>query len=72
MQKDSRTAETLGTSNVNRTRLACEKCKATLYDYQNCPVKKVVGAVTQGEYKGVWGTAAVSTQTHALADPPLK
>ena len=60
MQKDARTAETLGTLNVNRIHCACESCKAPLYDYQNCLVKKIVGAVTQVECKRVRGTAAVT------------
>ena len=61
MLKDARTAETLGTLNVNRIHCACESCKAPLYDYQNCLVKKIVGAVTQVECKRVRGTAAVTT-----------
>ena len=44
MQKDARTAETLGTLNVNRIHCACESGKAPLYDYQNCLVKNIVGA----------------------------
>jgi hypothetical protein len=72
MQKDARTAETLGTLNVNRIHCACESCKAPLYDYQNCLVKKIVGAVTQVECKRVRGTAAVTTQTQALADFSLQ
>ena len=44
MQKDARTVETLGTLNANRIH-----CKAPLYDYQNCLVEKIVGAVTQVE-----------------------
>ena len=62
MQKDARTAETLGTLNVNRILCACERCKAPLYDNQNCLVKKVVGAVTQKECKRVRGSAALTTQ----------
>ena len=72
MQKDARTAETLGTLNVNRIHCACESCKAPLYDYQNCLVKKIVGAVTQVECKRVRGTAVVTTQTQALADFSLQ
>ena len=67
MQKGARTAEKLGTLNVNRIHCACERCKALLYDYQNCLVKKVDGAVTQKECKRVWGSAAVMTQAQALA-----
>ena len=72
MQKDARTAETLGTLNLNRIHCACERCKAPLYDYQNCLVKKVAGAVTQKECKRVRGSAAVTTQTQALADFSLQ
>lgn len=39
---------------------------------QNCLVKKIVGAVTQVECKRVRGTAAVTTQTQALADFSLQ
>ena len=46
--QNARTAEALGTLNVNRIHCACERCKAPRYDYQNCLVK-VVGAVTQKE-----------------------
>ena len=63
MQKDTRTAETPGTMNVNRIHCACEKCKAPLYGYQNCLVKRVVGAGTQKDCMRVRGTAAVTTQT---------
>ena len=51
---------------------ALRGCKAPLYDYQNCLVKKIVGAVTQVECKRVRGTAAVTTQTQALADFSLQ
>ena len=47
MQKDARTAETLGTLNVNRIHCACQSCKAPLCDYQNFLVKQTVGAATQ-------------------------
>ena len=67
MQKDAGPAETLDTLNVNRIHCACERCKAPLCDYQNCLVKNVVGAVTQKECKTVRGSAAVTTQTQALA-----
>ena len=51
---------------------ACESCKAPLYDYQNFLVKKIIRAVTQVECKRVRGTAAVTTQTQALADFSLQ
>ena len=66
MQKDSRTAETPGTLNVNRIHCARESCQAPLCDYQNYIVKKVVGAVTQVECKRFRGTAVMTTQTQAL------
>ena len=56
MQKGARTAETLGTLNVNRILCACERRKAPLYDYYNCLVKKIVGAVTQKECKRFRGS----------------
>ena len=58
--------------NLNRIHCACERCKAPRYDYQNCLVKKVVGAVTQKECKRVRGSAAVTTQMQALADFSLQ
>ena len=68
MQRDARTAETLGTLDVNRVHCACASCKAPIYDFQNCLVKDIVGASTKKECKRVRGTAAVATQTQALAD----
>jgi hypothetical protein len=72
MQKDSRSAEAPSTLNVNRIHCACDMFKAPLYDYQNCLVKKADGAVTQKECKRVRGSAAVMTQTQALADFSLQ
>ena len=47
MQKDARTAETLGTLDMSRVHCACSRCKAQIYDYQNCLVKVIVGASTK-------------------------
>jgi len=72
MQQDARTAETLGTLSLNRIHCACDSCKAPKYDFQNCPVRHVVGPPTKKECKRVRGAAAVTTQTQALADFSLK
>ena len=56
-----------GTLNLNRIHCAFESCKAPLCDYQNCLVKHIVGAATQKECMIARGTAAVTTQTQALA-----
>ena len=71
-QRDARTAETLGTLDLNRIHCACSRCRAPLYDFQNCLVKDIVGASTKKECKRVRGTAAVATQTQALADFALQ
>ena len=47
MQKDARTAETFGTLNMDRVHCACSRCKAPIYDYQNCLVKNIAGASTK-------------------------
>ena len=72
MQKDARTAETLGTLDMNRVHCACSRCKAPIYDYQNYLVKNIVGASTKKECKRVRGTAAVTTQSQALANFTLQ
>jgi hypothetical protein len=71
-QKDARTAETLGTLDMNRVHCARSRCKALIYDYQNCLVKNTVGASTKKECKRVRGTAAVTAQSQALADFTLR
>ena len=67
MQKDARTAETPGTLNLNHIDCACESFRAPLYDYQEFLVKHIAGAAAQKECKRARGTAAVTTQTQALA-----
>ena len=46
MQKDARTAGTLGTLDMGRVHCTCSRCMAPIYDYQNCLVKDIVGAST--------------------------
>jgi hypothetical protein len=72
MQRDARTAETLGTLSVNRIHCACDRCKAPNYDFQNCLVRHIVGPSTKKECKRVRGAAALTTQTQALADFSLR
>ena len=72
MQRDARTAETLGTLDVKRVHCACDCCKAPIYDSKNCLVKGIVGPSTKKECRRVRGTAVVTAQTQALADFALQ
>ena len=54
MQKDARTAGTLGTLDMGRVHCTCSHCKAPICGCQNCLVKGIVGAPTKKKQESLW------------------